>query len=457
MPTKPIIVEYLIIIKQEDTFCDNNEAFVRFLGVDSSIIISPEKNELTFHTQKRSKFKVSYTLTGGLVPSKKERFFKLTLSSEHEDKLNEFTELTKNLENVIKRLHTDVNINVLWNDIARKYAVTGYEAINEVENLLRRLITSFMLINVGYDWYKFHIPKSVEDRDGHLKQNYSNYLHQTYFSDLKTILFEGQRDPQFRDIGEVQLFVQRAIAEKKTNLKVEELKGVIATSLWEKYFAKDTNYKKQDLDNDLESLNTLRNEIAHNRHISRETLGKVQAISKKIIQTLKLEIDDLPNKVLSREEQEFQIGRELVRMSNTDRATVGYFAEQVVSYWYKTVYKNVNVNTIEGIHDPGYDLLVLLENETKIAVTIKTTTIEGVRNIRNKLAHTMFSKLLHIQGTEMINQVDLVIVLLDYSPEFKIRKLLEIEELFQGIHPSVRLILGYINNAESFIPINLVF
>jgi hypothetical protein len=219
MSAKPIIVEYLIIIKQEDTFCDSDEAFLRFLGVDSSIVISPEKKELTFQTKKKTKFKVSYTLTGGLVPSKKERFFKLTLSTEHEDKLNEFTELTINLENVTKRLHSDVGINVLWNDIARKYAITGYEAINEVENLLRRLITSFMLINVGYDWYKFHIPKSVEDRDAHLKQNYSDYLHQTYFSDLKTILFEGQRDPQFRDIGEVQLYVQRAIAEKKNGIK----------------------------------------------------------------------------------------------------------------------------------------------------------------------------------------------------------------------------------------------
>jgi hypothetical protein len=455
MSAKPIIVEYLIIIKQEDTFCDSDEAFLRFLGVDSSIVISPEKKELTFQTKKKTKFKVSYTLTGGLVPSKKERFFKLTLSTEHEDKLNEFTELTINLENVTKRLHSDVGINVLWNDIARKYAITGYEAINEVENLLRRLITSFMLINVGYDWYKFHIPKSVEDRDAHLKQNYSDYLHQTYFSDLKTILFEGQRDPQFRDIGEVQLYVQRAIAEKKTELKVEDLKGVIATSLWEKYFAKDTNYKKQDLENDLESLNTFRNEIAHNRHISREMLGKVQAISKKIIQTLKLEIEDLPNKVLSREEQEFQIGRELVRMSSTDRARVGYFAEQVVSYWYNTAYKNATVVIVDALTDQGFDLLVHLEDQTKIAVEVKVTTIEGVRNIRNKIAHGRFSQLLHIQGAEVLNQIDLVIVLLDYSLEFKVRNLLEIEELFQGIHPRFRLILGYISNTESFVPINL--
>jgi hypothetical protein len=202
-------------------------------------------------------------------------------------------------------------------------------------------------------------------------------------------------------------------------------------------------------------LNTFRNEIAHNRHISREMLGKVQAISKKIIQTLKLEIEDLPNKVLSREEQEFQIGRELVRMSSTDRARVGYFAEQVVSYWYNTAYKNATVVIVDALTDQGFDLLVHLEDQTKIAVEVKVTTIEGVRNIRNKIAHGRFSQLLHIQGAEVLNQIDLVIVLLDYSLEFKVRNLLEIEELFQGIHPRFRLILGYISNTESFVPINL--
>lgn len=46
MPTKPIIVEYLIIVKQEDTFCDSEDAFLRFLDVDSSFTISTQKKSL---------------------------------------------------------------------------------------------------------------------------------------------------------------------------------------------------------------------------------------------------------------------------------------------------------------------------------------------------------------------------------------------------------------------------
>jgi hypothetical protein len=344
METKPIIVEYLIIVLQEDTFCDSDIAFLKFLSVDSSLSISEKEKTITLLSKKKNKFSVSYSLTSGLVPSQAQRYFKLKLSSK-EEKLSEYTELTTLLEKLISKLHKDVSINVLWNDIARKYAIEGYDLINQVENLLRRLITDFMLINVGYDWHKSHIPISVENRDTHLKETYSDYLHQTYFSDLKTILFEGQRDMNLRDIGQIQKFVEACISEKKTQIPIDELKGVISKSLWEKYFSKDSSYKKKELEEDLDKLNSLRNEIAHNRHISRETLGKIQNLSKKVIKTLKLEIEDLPNKVLTPEEQNFQVHTETNRIAEYNPALQGYLSEKAVAEWYKSNFGSESVQS----------------------------------------------------------------------------------------------------------------
>lgn len=311
-----VYIEYIIIIKQEGTFCNSEEAFLKFLSIDSSLNISPQDNEITFNSKKSTPFKVSYAIESNLTPSKQERYFKLDLSSNDEDRLDEFNELTSSLEKMFLKLHPDVGINVLWNDIARKYAIKGYALINEVENLLRRLIANFMLTNVGYDFPKTHIPHDVESRDPHLKTSYSDYLYKTYFTDLNKILFQGQRDVKLRYMEDIQRIVQKSLKEGKKEILVEDLKGVIATSLWEKHFKKDTTYKGEDLEKDLEKLSILRNDIAHNSHISRKTLGIIENISTKIIRTLKLEIEDLPNKQLSAEEQEFQVISENIRIAD---------------------------------------------------------------------------------------------------------------------------------------------
>lgn len=453
MEPKPIIVEYLIIVLQEDTFCDSDIAFLKFLSVDSSLSISEKEKTITLLSKKKNKFSVSYSLTSGLVPSQAQRYFKLKLSSK-EEKLNEYTELTTLLEKLISKLHKDVSINVLWNDIARKYAIEGYDLINQVENLLRRLITDFMLINVGYDWHKSHIPISVENRDTHLKETYSDYLHQTYFSDLKTILFEGQRDMNLRDIGQIQKFVETCISEKKTQILVDELKGVISKSLWEKYFSKDSSYKKKELEEDLDKLNSLRNEIAHNRHISRETLGKIQNLSKKVIKTLKLEIEDLPNKVLTPEEQNFQVHTETNRIAEYNPLLQGYLSEKAVAEWYKSNYGSENVQSKVKIdfneNFRVVDIVITFSDKQQIGVEVKSTTISGFRQIRNQIAHGQNLERFIPKSVDLFKEFHLVIVLRDYSTSSDLTFANELALLLSGINPRIKLIFGFIGNSGNF-------
>lgn len=351
-------------------------------------------------------------------------------------------------------MHQDVSINVLWNDIARKYAIEGYDLINQVENLLRRLITDFMLINVGYDWHKSHIPISVENRDTHLKETYSDYLHQTYFSDLKTILFEGQRDMNLRDIGQVQKFIETCISEKKAQISVDELKGVISKSLWEKYFSKDSTYKKKELEEDLEKLNSLRNEIAHNRHISRETLGKIQNLSKKVIKALKLEIEDLPNKVLTPEEQNFQIHTETNRIAEYNPALQSYLSEKAVAEWYKSNYGSENVQSEVKIDfNESFrvvDIVITLSDKRQIGVEVKSTTISGFRQIRNQIAHGQNLEGFIPKSADLFKEFHFVIVLRDYSTNNVLTFANELAQLLSGINPKIKLIFGFLGSSGNF-------
>lgn len=454
MEKNSVIVEYLIITKQEDTFCDNVEAFIKFLGVDSSLTILDKENKIAITLKKKDEFQVSYSLVSDLVPSKKERYFKLILSSKEKDKLKEFNELTDLVEKIIDRLQNEVSINILWNDISREYAIKGYALINEVENLLRRLITSFMLINVGYDWHKNHIPSGVESRETYLKGNYSDYLHQTYFSDLKTILFEGQRDIALRNIGDIQKLVEKSISENKKEIPVDDLKGVISISLWEKHFAKEAKYKKKDLEEDLEKLNGLRNEIAHNRHISRENLGKVENLSKKIINALKLEIEDLPNKVLTPEEKVFQAERETMRIAEHNHPSMfGYLAEEVVFKWYQKLFGPDKVSRPNPNHMSGIDIVVAYAESTFVFVHVKSTSLRKFVRLRSEIVHGAGLEGIFPMGFNASDEYHLTIVLNDLAVmvnKSEIALAVGLSELIKEINPQVRLILGNINENNEF-------
>ena len=452
MDSRPIIVEYLIIIKK-DTFCDSDIAFLKFLDVDSRISILEKDNQLIMSLKKNGKLIVSYTLLSDLVPSQKERYFKFTLVNNDVKKIDELNEFTIHFENIVSKLDSEVSINVLWNDVSRIYAIEGYSLINEVENLLRRLIASFMLTNVGYDYPKYHIPTEVENRDRHLKINYSDYLHQTYFNDLKTILFEGQREFNYRNIGDIQKIVEKHISEKKDHILIDDLKGVIAKSLWEKYFAKDSNYQKKDLEDDLDKLNSLRNEIAHNRHISRETLGKIQNISKRIIKTLKLEIADLPNKKLTVEEQNFQVFTENVRISETNYSMRGYLAEQAVANWYAIFYKGT-VELVDGYkHDKVVDILVTLNDKKLIGAEVKNVSFKRINEVKHKFSNTLKGNLFFQKNLSDFYEFHFVIVLADSAEKFDFKAFDELNDMMSEVSQNIKLLVRYITDNGNFVPI----
>ncbi|MCO7051873.1 hypothetical protein NAG84_18815, partial [Proteus terrae] len=89
------------------------------------------------------------------IPSNKERYFIIALENMDENLVDEFYEVSNKIKELSKRINPGSTvINVLWDDIGRYYAYKSYPLINEVENVMRKLISKFMLINVGMNWSK---------------------------------------------------------------------------------------------------------------------------------------------------------------------------------------------------------------------------------------------------------------------------------------------------------------
>lgn len=455
MNRKSLVVEYLLIKRQIESFLDSEDSFLKFLEADSSFHIFYSENKITFKSPKGLEIEVDYQLESNIVPSKEERYFKLTLLCQEQDKLKEFDLLTQQLENLIFKLGDEIEVNKLWSDISRQYSIEGYSLINEVENLLRRLIANFMLINVGYDWPKSHVPSNVESRDPELKNNYSDYLHQIYFSDLKKILFEGQRDFHLRNIGDIQKIVERYIKEKKDVIQIEHLEGVVSKSLWEKYFAKDIENNKKFLEEDLEKLNKLRNEIAHNTNITRKKLGQIQNLSKRIIETLKLEIEDLPNKKLSPEEQKFQVNTENFRIAKENPSLQCFLAERAVFEWYQLKFGESNIKSFGNILiDSGIDMIIRVSGKNRIGVQVRCISRKEFKLAINLLyfgADSFFDfSRFKLEYNRNFKEYHLVIVFNDYELGGTIPSSTELSSTLLEKDPPIRLILGFVNEEGNF-------
>lgn len=201
-------LEYLIHVNSEDPFCKTKKAFIDFLKVDSQISISG--GQITYRRGSQGKPIVSarFRVEIGTVQSKDELFFLLALELTDENLVDEFAELGNRVKEITGRINPNTTVvNTLWDDIGRYYATLAYPLINEIENLMRKLISKFMLVNVGMNWSKESIHNDLFSKIENFKDEalYLNDLFKLDFIQLSEVLFKKKRDISLEDIDRLLL------------------------------------------------------------------------------------------------------------------------------------------------------------------------------------------------------------------------------------------------------------
>jgi len=156
MDKEIFVVEYLITIpaNKNDFRYETVGAFKSYLKHKSSIRFST--NKLQFDD-----LEVEYIIQNGKVESSNDTFFHLILSShtcDSDNMIDEFSNLLKIIELEINKIG---KIQVLWNDISLYYSKLAYPLLYNVENLMRKLITKFMITKIGVSWTKDRMPNDV--------------------------------------------------------------------------------------------------------------------------------------------------------------------------------------------------------------------------------------------------------------------------------------------------------
>lgn len=195
-------VEYIIILDTKTNFCKTVDSFKCFLQSDSNIKIS--NSEIDFKGRQ-----FCYNLQEGNIKGNLHYYnisidFDYTVDQGFDSGLKSFEELLR----VIKILmgKAEAKVEVVWDDVGLYYAEKAYTRIFKVENLMRKLITKFMLINVSANWEKENVPSKILTlKERNKKRNRGKgYLYDLDFIDLADFLFD---EYQISNIGELKKYI----------------------------------------------------------------------------------------------------------------------------------------------------------------------------------------------------------------------------------------------------------
>lgn len=273
-------VEYLVIIDSTSAFCGNIKAFNSFLESNSDIKIHGK----TFNYKHMN---VNYEIQTGIIKTDNNRFFHIKFNSENIEEIDDFTELLRAVRSLLFKA-ADKQPQTLWDDLSFYYAEKSYPLIHEIENLMRKLITKFMLTNVGLGWTKDTIPEDLKkERNISIENNY-NYLYETDFIQLANFLFE-----EYKTIDAKSLIEKLKSATTLEEIGIDELKGFIPKSNWDRYFSGYVDCEDSYLRNRWQNLYKLRCKIAHNNAVSKTDYEQIVKLVHDIKPKLEKAIDNL--------------------------------------------------------------------------------------------------------------------------------------------------------------------
>lgn len=367
--------EYLIIIDTKDSFCDNKASFNNLVQTNSKINIQNDK--LTFKD-----LTVDYVLQTEKMNHESQRYFHLKISTNEIDKLETFEELLKIIRVICAKV-SKYQIQTLWDDVSFYYANKAYPIIHEIENLMRKLITKFMLTNVGVGWTKTNIPSKViasMKKKGKDKLEHSlDYLYETDFIQLANFLFEPYQTENPNNLIE-KIKVTKEINE----MTLGELKSYVPKSNWERYFSNIVSCEHEYLKKRWEILYDLRCKIAHNNRMNREDYNKTETLVLELKDKLQSAIDNLDKISITIEEKEDIAESMVINIHEAFGKFIYIYKqldEELSNYAVNSGLelsrhrRDSNLMIIRGLYEKG------LVNKEKFS------KIDSIRKIRNSLVH----------------------------------------------------------------------
>lgn len=290
MSSKDICIEYLIIIDSKNNFCDDKSSFNNLLSVNSDIKINKDKlnyKEVVFD------YKVQETKL-----EEEKMSFHVYFKNKNFNNIGIFENFLRNIKIVFGKI--GANLHTLRDDLSLHYSQKAYPQIHQIENSMRKLITEFMITNVGIGWIDKHIPNEVKKSKSVAKDSSNiNYLYSLDFIQLSNILFK-----EYSPYSVDDLFKKISSTSNKEELNLENLKEFIPSSNWERYFSEIVKCDADYLKNRWDKIYELRNKVAHNNIFSKNDYEILEKNINEVKEKLEKAVFSLNNITVSEEDKQ---------------------------------------------------------------------------------------------------------------------------------------------------------
>ncbi|MEP8678776.1 hypothetical protein ABKW05_20595 [Enterobacter roggenkampii] len=335
-------------IELKDSFCKTKKSFLNFLQSDSDIILTSKK---VTYLNKDYEIEVSEESS----PSDKHKIFNVKINNPKEEQVEEFSNFLRALRSLLNMASKN-NIQTLWDDISYTYSLKAYPLIHELENLLRKLITKFMLTNVGLSWSETAIPDELrKTRKDKKSSGANNYLYDTDFIQLSTFLFDAYRTQDLESL------MKKIKEHNEDSIKIKDINEFIPKSNWQRYFQKHVDCEASLLKSRWEKLYLLRCKIAHNNFFEKNDYESLKLMSSEIKPIIESAILSLEKITIPEEEREelaenaaissnYKVGEFLVCWKNLERAV---FEVGIKTGLIKSSPMNSMMKTAVGLKDAG--------------------------------------------------------------------------------------------------------
>lgn len=282
-------IEFLIIVANRNT---NSLRALKSLLLSDDDIQKVTNSKISVNN-----FEFSYRIETGKINADKEpTYFVLHFECEEEKHIPEFVKSIRVIRSVLSIINP--TIYKLWDDISQYYSEKAYAKIYRVENLMRKLLTKFMYINLGINWTSDRMPEEVITSIKSGNQD-PNFLHNVDFIQLSNFLF-SEKYPNHKE----SLIKKLSKANNIGELDLSEIKSLLPESNWSRYFEELVDCEREFLSKKWERLYNLRNSIAHSRFITIGELSEIEDLVDEITPILEEAIDKLTRIVVPDDEIE---------------------------------------------------------------------------------------------------------------------------------------------------------
>ncbi len=368
-----IKVQYLIGFSTAAPFCKSQKTFLNlFNSLEDTIIESST----------RIKYKdiyVNYKIRTIDKNDEKIKYFDLSLTINDEKNIEKFVMFLSSLKKILMSIAFTA-IETIWNDVGLFYSQKSYPLIYEIENLMRMLITKFMILKVGLDWTKQNVPEEVKKSLRTDSKNVkANYLYEVDFIQLSHFLFKKYSDKNINDM-------YKQIEEASAKLDKEDLSTFIPKSNWFRYFSELVDCDDNYILKRWERLYELRCKIAHNIHINKNDFDVIFSLSSEIKIKLEQAIEKLSEISITKEEKE-EISVNFAKSKNVNAEDFLYSYNQILNNISKLV-KPSDFQKETKYKNSYIDIIKFAKNSNNSIPYSLIEKVNDIHQFRNRLVHS---------------------------------------------------------------------